>query len=109
MYFWSCYFWFEQLANPSLKAVIGFFIGGLIMAYLIPLNFLKYESNKIFIGWFCIRNCTPKSEAVSWYRIYEMFQFQSFHMYGIFMTAIGTGIIGIQLIKRKNLKKTLKD
>jgi hypothetical protein len=25
-------------------------------------------------------------------------------MYGIFMTAIGTGIIGIQLIKRKNLK-----
>ncbi|WP_339919956.1 DUF6691 family protein [uncultured Flavobacterium sp.] len=45
-----------------------------------------------------------KSEAVSWYRIYEMFQFQSFHMYGIIMTAIGTGIIGIQLIKRKNLK-----
>ena len=46
-----------------------------------------------------------KSEAVSWYRIYEMFQFQSFHMYGIIMTAIGTGIIGIQLIKRKNLKR----
>jgi uncharacterized membrane protein YedE/YeeE len=45
-----------------------------------------------------------KSEAVSWYRIYEMFQFQSFHMYGIIMTAIGTGIIGIQIIKRKNLK-----
>lgn len=45
-----------------------------------------------------------KSEAVSWYRIYEMFQFQSFHMYGIIMVAILTGTIGIQIIKRKNIK-----
>lgn len=45
-----------------------------------------------------------KSEAVSWYRIYEMFQFQSFHMYGIISVAIATGLIGIQLMKRKNLK-----
>ena len=45
-----------------------------------------------------------KSEAVSWYRIYEMFQFDSFHMYGIIMVAILTGIIGIQLIKRRNIK-----
>ena len=45
-----------------------------------------------------------KSETVSWYRIYEMFQFQSFHMYGIISVAIATGIIGIQLIKRNNIK-----
>jgi len=45
-----------------------------------------------------------KSEAVSWYRIYEMFQFQSFHMYGIIMVAVVTGIIGIQIIKKYNLK-----
>jgi uncharacterized protein len=45
-----------------------------------------------------------KSEAVSWYRIYEMFLFQSFHMYGIIMTAIITGIIGVQIIKRNKLK-----
>ena len=45
-----------------------------------------------------------KSEAVSWYRIYEMFQFQSFHMYGIIMVAIGTGTIGLQLIKSKKIK-----
>ncbi|HRB71818.1 DUF6691 family protein [Flavobacterium sp. WV_118_3] len=45
-----------------------------------------------------------KSEAVSWYRIYEMFQFQSFHMFGIIMVAVMTGFIGVQLIKRKNLK-----
>ena len=45
-----------------------------------------------------------KSEAVSWYRIYEMFHFESFHMYGIIMTAIATGLIGIQIIKRMNIK-----
>lgn len=45
-----------------------------------------------------------KAEAVSWYRIYEMFMFQSFHMYGIIMVAITTGVIGIQLINRKEIK-----
>ncbi|ELI6455240.1 conserved membrane hypothetical protein [Flavobacterium psychrophilum] len=45
-----------------------------------------------------------KSEAVSWYRIYEMFMFQSFHMYGIIGVAITTGIIGIQIMKRNNFK-----
>ena len=29
-----------------------------------------------------------KSEAISWYRIQEMFRFQSFHMYGIIGTAV---------------------
>ena len=47
-----------------------------------------------------------KSEAVSWYRIYEMFQFQSFHMYGIIMVAIATGVIGLQIIKRNQLKNS---
>ncbi|WP_299226635.1 DUF6691 family protein [uncultured Psychroserpens sp.] len=41
-----------------------------------------------------------KSEAVSWYRIYEMFKFESFHMYGIIGTAIGTGIILLQISKQ---------
>lgn len=45
-----------------------------------------------------------KSEAASWFRIYEMFQFQSFHMYGIIGSALFLGVIGIQIIKRKNLK-----
>lgn len=42
-----------------------------------------------------------KAEAVSWYRIYEMFMFQSFHMYGIISVAIITGLVGIQIIKKK--------
>lgn len=45
-----------------------------------------------------------KAEAVSWYRIYEMFMFQSFHMFGIIMIAILTGVIGIQFFKRKKTK-----
>lgn len=45
-----------------------------------------------------------KSEAASWFRIFEMFQFQSFHMYGLMGTALATGIIAVQFIKRKQLK-----
>jgi len=44
-----------------------------------------------------------KSEAISWYRIQEMFRFDSFHMYGIIGSALITGIIVIQLIKRKQM------
>ncbi|MDF2518595.1 MAG: transporter [Sphingobacterium sp.] len=45
-----------------------------------------------------------KSEAASWYRIYEMFQFRSFHMYGMIGTALATAIIIVQIIKRKQIK-----
>jgi uncharacterized membrane protein YedE/YeeE len=45
-----------------------------------------------------------KSEAVSWYRIYEMFQFQSFHMYGIIMTASPNRNHWDSVDKRKSLK-----
>ena len=45
-----------------------------------------------------------KSEAVSWYRIQEMFRFQSFFMFGIIGSAVISGIIMVQLIKRFHLK-----
>jgi len=45
-----------------------------------------------------------KTEAASWFRIYEMFHFQSFHMYGIILSAIALGIIVVQWIKRRHLK-----
>ena len=45
-----------------------------------------------------------KSEAASWFRIYEMFQFDSFHMYGIIGSTITLGTLGIQWIKRKEVK-----
>ncbi|MEZ5009352.1 MAG: DUF6691 family protein [Chitinophagales bacterium] len=45
-----------------------------------------------------------KAEIISWFRIQEMFRFDSFHMYGVIGTAIIVGAISVQLIKRFNLK-----
>jgi uncharacterized membrane protein YedE/YeeE len=45
-----------------------------------------------------------KSEAVSWYRIQEMFRFQSFHMYGIIGTAVILGALSVSLIKKFHIK-----
>ncbi|MGB6269584.1 MAG: DUF6691 family protein [Olleya sp.] len=44
------------------------------------------------------------SEVASWFRIFEMFQFKSFHMYGVIGSAILVGVGLIQLIKQKNIK-----
>jgi hypothetical protein len=41
-----------------------------------------------------------KSEIISWYRIQEMFRFQSFHMYGIIGSAVAISIVAVQIIKR---------
>lgn len=45
-----------------------------------------------------------KAEVISWFRIYEMFKFQSFHMFGVIGSAVVIGIIAIQLIKRYSIK-----
>lgn len=45
-----------------------------------------------------------KAEIISWYRIYEMFRFQSFHMYGVIGSAVLIGVIFVQIIKRLNVK-----
>lgn len=45
-----------------------------------------------------------KAQVISWFRIQEMFQLTSFHMYGVIGTAVVTGIISLQLIKRFNIK-----
>ena len=53
-----------------------------------------------------------KSEAVSWFRIQEMFRFQSFHMYGIIGTAVVLGAILIYISKKmqwKTIEGTLPD
>ncbi|MEX2399221.1 MAG: DUF6691 family protein [Rhodothermales bacterium] len=45
-----------------------------------------------------------RSEVVSWFRIQEMFRFQSFHMYGIIGSAVMVAALSIQIIKRMGLK-----
>ena len=44
------------------------------------------------------------SQAFSWYRIQEMFHFESFHMFGLLFSAIGTAAISLIVIKRLGLK-----
>ncbi|MEY8021422.1 DUF6691 family protein [Muriicola sp. SD30] len=62
------------------------------------MKLLKFLLVGVFFGIVLV-----KSEAVSWYRIYEMFQFQSFHMYGIIGSAIAVGVAAIWLIKKSHL------
>jgi uncharacterized protein len=45
-----------------------------------------------------------KSEVVSWYRIYEMFKFQSVHMYGVIGSAVFVSMIFMQLFKKGTIK-----
>ncbi|SDM13902.1 DUF6691 family protein [Pedobacter antarcticus] len=60
---------------------------------------LKYIAAGILFGI-----TMSKSEAISWFRIQEMFRFQSFHMYGIIGTAVCMGIIAVWLIKKFQIK-----
>ncbi len=63
------------------------------------IKYIKFLFVGIFFGIVLV-----KSEAVSWYRIYEMFKFESFHMYGIIGTAVITGIILLLISKKfKNI------
>ena len=48
-----------------------------------------------------------KSEAASWFRIYEMFQFKAFHMYGIIGSALFCGVIITYLLKKLKVKSVL--
>lgn len=65
------------------------------------MKFLKFLFVGLFFGIVLV-----KSEAVSWYRIYEMFKFQSFHMYGIIGSAVLLGIISLWVIKKLKLKSS---
>ena len=63
------------------------------------MKFLKFLLVGIFFGIILV-----KSEAVSWYRIFEMFKFQSFHMYGIIGSAVVLGTISVWAIKKFRVK-----
>ena len=62
------------------------------------MKFLKFLIVGILFGIILV-----KSEAVSWYRIFEMFKFQSFHMYGIIGSAVGLGILSVWILKKNKI------
>lgn len=47
-----------------------------------------------------------KAEIISWYRIQEMFRFQSFHMFGVIGSAIAVAMVSIWVIKKVGIKTT---
>jgi len=49
-----------------------------------------------------------KAEITSWFRIYEMFRFESFHMYGVIGTAVILGVLQIQWFKHQKIKSFYK-
>lgn len=63
------------------------------------LSNIKYLLVGIFFGIVFV-----KAEIISWFRIQEMFQLQSFFMYGVIGSAVVVGIISVQIIKRFNIK-----
>jgi hypothetical protein len=60
---------------------------------------LKYMAVGIAFGIVFV-----KAEIISWFRIQEMFRFQSFHMYGVIGSAVVVGVISVWLIKRLKMK-----
>jgi uncharacterized membrane protein YedE/YeeE len=60
---------------------------------------LKYLIVGVFFGIVFV-----KAEIVSWFRIQEMFRFDSFHMYGVIGSAVIVGLISLQIIKRFNIR-----
>lgn len=63
------------------------------------MKLIKYLFAGIIFGIILI-----KSEAISWFRIQEMFRFQGFHMYGIMGCAVFTGVISVFLLKKFNAR-----
>lgn len=62
-------------------------------------NLLKYLLAGLFFGFVLV-----KAEVVSWFRIQEMFRFDSFHMYGIIGTAVLVAMTSLQIIRRIQAK-----
>jgi uncharacterized membrane protein YedE/YeeE len=50
-----------------------------------------------------------KGEVVSWFRIQEMFRFQSFHMYGVIATALAVAMVSLALIKSRRVRTVRGD
>jgi len=63
------------------------------------MNLIKYFITGIFFGIIL-----SKGEVLSWYRIFEMFHFDAFHMFGVIGSAVFIGILAIFLIRKLGLK-----
>ena len=63
------------------------------------MKYIKYIISGILFGIVMV-----KAETISWFRIYEMFQFDAFHMYGIIGSTVVIGVIGTYFLKKSKAK-----
>lgn len=70
-----------QPATPSLAGLLVYFGIGVLFGIILT-----------------------KAEVISWFRIQEMFRFQSFHMYGIIASAVVVAMFSLALIKRFSVR-----
>ena len=68
------------------------------------MKFLKYLLVGVLFGI-----TLTKAEVISWYRIYEMFRFESFHMYGVIGSAVMIGALITFFIKKAGMKDSSGD
>lgn len=62
-------------------------------------SLLAYATLGVYLGALFVW-----SEVASWYRIQEMFRFQSFHMYGVIGSALAVAMPSVWLIKKRRLQ-----
>jgi hypothetical protein len=79
--------------------VVVFFVGGLIMAHFIFPLILERVLKYLLVGF--VFESYWQNRKQFGIEFDEMFQFQSFHMYGIIMVAIGTGWLEPDYKKKK--------
>jgi uncharacterized membrane protein YedE/YeeE len=60
---------------------------------------MKRASGYVLLGAF-FGLVLVKSEVVSWFRIQEMFRFDSFHMYGVLGSGVAVAAISLEVIRR---------
>ncbi len=85
---------FEFDATTETAAVSSFSIAKIV----------KYASAGVYFGVVLVQ-----AQVVSWFRIQEMFRFQSFHMYGVIGSAVVTGAISVWIIRRFKIKSIEKE
>ncbi len=66
------------------------------------MKYIKFLLIGVFFGI-----VLSKAEVISWYRIYEMFKLQSFHMFGVIGSAVVIGMVLMYLFKKEKLKTYL--
>ena len=68
------------------------------------MKYIKFLLVGIFFGIIL-----SKAEVISWFRIYEMFKFQSFHMYGVIGSAVAIGFVVMLFVNKGKLKTITGD